>query len=411
LNGVLSANDLDPFEGSFELNTIVYSDPEDVANSICSESAETVTIAFLTDADAPCIPQPCLQWQSPTPNTGWSDFNTEFGGAPCDPGSGCPVFEITAFEVWAGEAYAMDNIQAGGTYTFSMCNGPGAGSWVPDFTILSPGGTIDAFGSGDGCSITWTASESGTYLIVINEAGNCGGENQINNGYPSITCEGDEVACPVECNAGELEPDNGNTLCPGFSASILNTAGLEGVAFPTEGGYRLRVEIDANTYFVETLDPQFGFVIDNDLFGVVSGQGDDPLVGTATLTAETFEDSNDPNGTICDTSEGLSFEFLAEDDPECVTSVAEFISNSGWDIFPNPSSDRINIQFEGTKAGNLQVHLIDLQGRIIKAKNSAISTGQINMELDVSDIAAGYYRVVLSMNGSRDSKQLVVTRE
>ena len=411
LNGVLSANDIDPFEGSFELNTIVYSDPNNVTNSICSESSETVSINFLTEADAPCVPQPCLEWQSPDPGAGWSDFNDQFGGAPCDPGTGCPVFEITTFQVWAGEAYAMDNIQAGGTYTFSMCNGPGAGSWVPDFTILSPGNTVDAFGPGNGCSISWTASESGTYLIVINEAGNCGGTNQVDNGYPSITCEGDNVPCPIECNAGELEAQNGNTLCPGLSAPILNTDGLAGVAFPTEGGYRMRVEIGANTYFMETIDPQFGFVIDNDLFGIVSGQGDDPLVGMATLSVETYNDSGDPEGSICDTSEDLSFEFLEETDPACVTSVAEFIGENGWNLFPNPANDQVSVQFNCKQSGNLKIYLVDLQGRKIQTQNTPVSTGKVNIEMDISSIASGYYRIILSMDGSQESKPLIISGE
>lgn len=143
----------------------------------------------------------CSDWINPTDSTGWIDFNDEFGGAPCDDGSGCPFNEITAFEVFASEAYSIDNFVAGGEYTFSMCNGPGAGSWIPEFTIIAPSGAVDAYGAGDGdsCSITWTASEDGTYLIVINEAGACGGgdNTQVANGFPAITCtSGGQAVCP-----------------------------------------------------------------------------------------------------------------------------------------------------------------------------------------------------------------------
>ena len=388
LNGVLSANDFDPFEGEFELNTFVYTDPNDVQNSICSESVQTVTVNFRTENDPECItclaenliingaseicPGETTQVELAEPNI-------------IPPGGGAGI----RFNNGAGINLTLSSVTF--PYTFDNdLNGVLSANDIDPFEGEFELNTIIYTNPGDVPNTICSESESSITIDFLNE---------------------NESPCSFECNAGELEPDDGNTLCPGFSASILNTDGLNGVAFPSEGGYRLRVEIDGATYFVETLDPQFGFVIDNDLFGVVSGQGDDPLVGMATLTAETFEDDNDPDGTICDSSEDLSFEFLAEDDPECVTSVAEFISNSGWDIFPNPSSNRVTIQFEGTQAGNLQVHLVDLQGRIIKAKNSAISTGQINLELDVSDIAAGYYRVILSMNGSRDSKSLVVARE
>jgi len=145
----------------------------------------------------PCTVEPpgdeCLDWVSPTPTTGWPDFNNQFGGAPANEGDGCPVYAFTTFQVWMSEAYAMDNVVEGTSYTFSHCEGPGAGTWVPEYTIIAPSGAIDAFGAGDGdgCSITWIASESGTYLIVINEAGNCGNGAQIENGYPSITCNDD----------------------------------------------------------------------------------------------------------------------------------------------------------------------------------------------------------------------------
>ena len=70
--------------------------------------------------------------------------------------------------------------------------GPGAGSWVPEYTIYAPSGAVDAYGSGNanGCSISWVATETGTYIIAINEAGACGEANQIDNGYPEITCNG-----------------------------------------------------------------------------------------------------------------------------------------------------------------------------------------------------------------------------
>ncbi|MEZ5023847.1 MAG: T9SS type A sorting domain-containing protein [Chitinophagales bacterium] len=170
--------------------------------------------------------EPCETWINPTPTTGWVDFNTTFGGAPCDDGTGCPFNEITTFEVWASEAYEVDNFIAGGEYTFSMCNGPGAGSWVPEFTIIAPSGAVDAFGAGDGdgCSISWTASESGTYLIVINEAGLCGTSTNTatDNGFPALTCNSGGLAvCPIPPDAPA------NDTCGGALA-ITCPAGFEG---------------------------------------------------------------------------------------------------------------------------------------------------------------------------------------
>jgi len=134
--------------------------------------------------------EPCLTWVNPPPNSGYTDFNGNFGGAPVSTEGDCPLLEIDSFEIWAGEAYVLDNVIEGTIYTFSHCNGPGAGSWSADYTIIAPGGAVDAFGEGNpnGCSISWEASESGTYLIVINEQGLCGESNTVENGHPAINC-------------------------------------------------------------------------------------------------------------------------------------------------------------------------------------------------------------------------------
>ena len=137
---------------------------------------------------------------------GLSEFSGEycqtFAGGPYtdfnnpENGGGAPAVgetnEITAFEVYASESYLIDNFVAGNEYTFSACNGAGAGSWDLDFTIISPSGDVVAYGVDDDsdCSITWVATEAGTYTIGISEAGNCGVPNQIDNGYPAITNNG-----------------------------------------------------------------------------------------------------------------------------------------------------------------------------------------------------------------------------
>lgn len=137
----------------------------------------------------------CTTWVAPSPTSGWVDFNSQFGGAPTPDGNGnCTPNEIQAFEVFADEAYAMDNIVAGTTYTWSACNGTGGAAWPLYFTIIAPSSAVDAFGlnAGSSCALSWTASESGTYLIVVSEEGACGTSANAgtSNGFPSITCGG-----------------------------------------------------------------------------------------------------------------------------------------------------------------------------------------------------------------------------
>lgn len=158
----------------------------------------------------------CTSWTNPSSTSGWNDFTSMFNGAPVAGDDGCPVNEITDFEVYADEAYEMANIVAGTSYTFSACNGTGGTAWDLYFTIINPSGEVDAFGlnAGSTCELTWEASESGSYLIVVSEAGACGNSTNdgTSNGFPAITC-----GTPMgvhEANAGSFSispnPTSGN---------------------------------------------------------------------------------------------------------------------------------------------------------------------------------------------------------
>ncbi len=261
----------------------------------------------------------CETWVDPSPTTGWTDFNNVFGGAPCDDGSGCPFNEIDAFEVFASEAYSVDGFLAGGTYTFSMCNGPGAGSWVPEFTIIAPSGAIDASGSGDGdgCSITWTATEDGTYLIVINEASNCGVANAIGNGYPALTCTDGTAECePSEpCSVESLSLDGPDTICPEETTTVEVSTPAE---IPTGGGLAIEFfNVDDNSA-INLTGVELPYTFDNDLNGLLSANDFDPFVGEYELTAFVYTDVDDLAGSTCAVAaSAVTVFFLDENDPAC----------------------------------------------------------------------------------------------
>ncbi len=120
-------------------------------DSIKNLSLAAVAVCGLVLAPASVSAQ-CTTWVAPNAMGGWTDF----GDAPCDDGTGCPVNEITAFEIFADEAYAFTNTAMGGTYTFSACNGA-AGTWALTLTVIAPSGAVDAFGldGGSTCALAW----------------------------------------------------------------------------------------------------------------------------------------------------------------------------------------------------------------------------------------------------------------
>lgn len=224
-----------------------------------------------------------------------------FGAAPCDDGSGCPFNEIDAFEVWASETYLLENVVAGNTYTFSMCNGPGANSWVPFFTIVAPDGTVETFGAGApvACEFTWTAAASGNYQITINEQGNCGTANQIDNGFPAITCSGAAVCPPSDCEAGNIVSALSDTLCPGESYELL----LANDTVPNGGTYVLSFQPDDTLVNGINLTGAGPFTINTDLDGLLPANNFPNFVGQYTVFVLVARNPADIQNSLCSISE------------------------------------------------------------------------------------------------------------
>ena len=266
----------------------------------------------------------CLDWLAPTPTTGW----TNFGSAPCDDGSGCPFIEITGFEVWASEAYAVDNCVEGGSYSFSICNGAGGAgtggmAWTAEFTIIAPSGAVDAFGAGDGdgCTVTWTCSESGSYFIVLNEDGSCGGgaNTMTDNGFPALTCTSSpETMCPFDtCVAGILTTTGTVTLNCSNDTFDLNTT--DEIA-PIAGGFGWRFDnalggtggLD-DPFILQGIPSPTASTYDADLNGILSSNNFPPLSGTWVIKGAAYSDAADSFNSICElTTDSLIVIFGAD---------------------------------------------------------------------------------------------------
>lgn len=315
LNGILSANSLPPFVGEWSVSGIAYSDVVNMEPVLCDSTLTSFLVTFLEPSDPACdnggvcpegeiadcngncapadwvgdgfcddgsfthngieiffncpefnndegdcdIIVDCSTWSDPSPTTGYSDFNTTFGGAPTAPD--CAFNEITAFEVWKSEAYAMDNMVAGTCYTFSHCNGPGAGSWIPYYVITDPNGVIEYQGLGDfgDCSITWVAAESGTYLIAINDNDDCGSSDAIDNGYPAITC-------------------NAST-CNSISVEELNAASFNIFPNPNAGQFVIDYTGENGLATIEVIELS-GKIVNSNQVSVTTGSRIDMNVGS-----------------------------------------------------------------------------------------------------------------------------------
>ncbi|MGB3547064.1 MAG: T9SS type A sorting domain-containing protein, partial [Saprospiraceae bacterium] len=401
----------------------------------------------------------------------YNDFADFFEGAPCDDGSGCPLNEIQEFEVFAAESYIIRDFQAGGTYTFGICNGPGAGSFATELTVIDTFGNVIA-NVLDTCSITFTAPVAGDYIFIINEVNQCGGgpNTATNNGYPSITCEGGaEVACSVfSCDPGTLLTTDTVSVCGTMDSFTITFAtndtipvgGSRGLLFSTingtggnPDGFSIAAPAASSTFdsdlngilsfneidrlegiwsirgivrdpsgaicgaTADSLTVQFSpdLVIDD----VTAGTGD----GTATVTASggtapyTYLWSNGDTGSSADgfsdetatVTVTDSYGCTAVDSVQVPVGVGEISGLTSLMLTPNPTRNVARLSFELPAAESIRVDIIDLQGRLVMRHVSDAVTSYRH-DFDLTSAPAGVYLVRIVAGRDELTRRLVVSK-
>ncbi|MBP1629108.1 MAG: hypothetical protein H6Q15_1, partial [Bacteroidetes bacterium] len=74
-------------------------------------------------------------------------------------------------------------------------------------------------------------------------------------------------------------------------------------------------------------------------------------------------------------------------------------------IYPNPTSDKAVLEFEGLN-DDANVSVVDLLGRVIKEYK--INKQDSNIEIDVKGFAKGVYNVILRNDKMNITKKLIV---
>jgi len=332
----------------------------------------------------------------------WNDFNTAFGGAPVANSEGvCAFNEITDFQVWASEAYLVENFVAGVTYTFSMCNGA-AGAWSPELVILDEDDNVVAHAL-DTCAISWTATYNGSYAIGINEAGLCGDAStntQTDNGFPALTCEGAPPASDT-CSVFLGGPYNDfNTAFGGAPQIVDGICQVNQITdFQTWASESYVIENfqEGVTYSFNICDGDFGAwvpelaVIDSN--GVLVARAVDTcsISWTAAYTGTYFVGINEAGACGAASSNTQTDNGFPTLTCEGISSTQE-PGNFVFAVFPNPNNGAFAIENNG-EFGAYLVEVFDMTGKsLYREKVQLDGRTQVNTNI----ATAGTYLVKLT---------------
>ncbi len=335
-----------------------------------------------------------------------ADTYVDLGGAPCFDGTECIPADAgfsANVGVYGSEAYTLTNVQAGFEYVFDMCTGAGAGAWIPEIAIVGPDGTtVDAHNAASAasgqthaeqCTITWTASLSGDYTIVIHEMGTAAGNAPaqadcettlaVNNGNPTVECGTNAAACPVAgpCVAGVVDASvSPATLCPGDTVTFATDGAESG-----DGGFGFAVRPEAgatggnNGQAITITGVTFPTTLDSDLGGVLSANALPNLVGTWTFFQLSFDAADEPCAVSADS---IVVTFLPASDPSCPAGISEQTLN--LNLYPNPTTGAIRVEMTGDNT-NATISVVDITGRMVYSEKVNISSNfkkdiQLNVE-------------------------------
>lgn len=90
-----------------------------------------------------------------------------------------------------------------------------------------------------------------------------------------------------------------------------------------------------------------------------------------------------------------------------VTDVNKISDNWSIDLFPNPNKGQFQLQLEGVR-GDIQMTMIDMQGRLIKNWNYANINNGWTTKIDAGDLASGIYIVKITTNNGVKNVKLLI---
>lgn len=291
--------------------------------------------------------------------------------------------------------YAVPTISQ--TVLGSLCTNDGPQS----LTATPPGGTFSGTGvtgstfdpqfSGTGAlDVVYTYTDTNMCVSADTQTVTVNQSPQVSLAMPADICSN---ADPITLGGGN--PGGGTFSGPGVTANVLDPSGL------TAGNYPL-----VYTY----TDPNGCADADSTNFNILTGPTTPTVsVGGGTLfssaptgnqwflngmiipgaTSNTYNPTSSgtysvvvtlPNGCTSDTATGFTYVGI------------ESAAMLQWDVWPNPASDVLRVQWTSGVGTDYELTLIDLQGRVLYLDNGSTDRGGLqSWSLNLDEMASGVY--------------------
>lgn len=94
-----------------------------------------------------------------------------------------------------------------------------------------------------------------------------------------------------------------------------------------------------------------------------------------------------------------------------ITALEDEFEGADFGIYPNPSTNLMNLSFDATSAGEATISIFDLGGRtLLSQSRGVVGIGSQTLEVDVSEIPRGIYIVRVNQGGLQLNKKFQIIR-
>lgn len=98
--------------------------------------------------------------------------------------------------------------------------------------------------------------------------------------------------------------------------------------------------------------------------------------------------------------------------PKYALDVKQSVGTSAMQasVYPNPASDVLNIDIKLQNPQNIEISLVDLQGKMVAGKCAFVNSNHVQMPINVGHLPSGFYQLRIITSESIIHKTIVITR-
>jgi hypothetical protein len=93
-----------------------------------------------------------------------------------------------------------------------------------------------------------------------------------------------------------------------------------------------------------------------------------------------------------------------------VTGMEQNFNSTGLQLYPNPTSGIVNVQFDTETKGSADIKIIDMLGNVVYSQEVELNSGINQFSLGVNDIRSGMYQVNIRSGLVSITKKLVISK-